>query len=147
MRTVATFESDRFNTSQVHDYFINPGCFGNDTCRWLMERLRVQGLATDAEPGQEDFGWYFNFSVPEGEHCCVVAHRPPDAGYPGTWVIWVERNRGLVSSLFGGRKRDISQAALVALHRALGDGDVSNLRWHERARFDSGDEQGGAEQP
>lgn len=143
MRTVATFESDRFNTSESREYFINPGCYGDDTCRWLMERLRALGVSTDPEPGQEDFGWYFNFSVPEGEHCCVVGYRPEDSSYPGNWVVWVERRRGLLPSLFGGRRRGIAGSAISQLHRALSAVEVSNLRWHERAQFDAGNEREG----
>lgn len=147
MRTVATFESDRFNTSEPRDYFINPGCYGDDTCRWLMSRLRAQGLSTDPEPGQEDFGWYCNFGVPEGEHCCVLGYRAGDSAMPGTWVIWVERSRGLLASLFGARKRAIAASALAQLHRALSAPEVSSLRWHERAKFDRGNENEGTAEP
>ena len=59
----------------------------------LISRLREAGTETDAEPEQEDFGWYFRFSVPEGRHCCVVGYRP-DQGSEGLWIAWVERERG-----------------------------------------------------
>jgi hypothetical protein len=29
-----------------------------------MSRLRAAGIGTDAEPRQEDFGWYFNVTAP-----------------------------------------------------------------------------------
>ena len=33
MRTVATFRSAAFNTSEARPYFINPGCFGDDLAK------------------------------------------------------------------------------------------------------------------
>ncbi len=56
IRTVVTFQSPAFNTSERKDYFINDGCYGDDLARWLIEQLRSRGVQTDAEPGQEDFG-------------------------------------------------------------------------------------------
>jgi hypothetical protein len=148
MRTLVTFESAAFNTTQARDYFINPGCFGDDTCRWLMERLRQAGVTTDAEPGQEDFGWYFGFAVPEGEHCCVVGFRPGDSeSAPGTWIAWIERERSFLGSLVGGRNRGIASAAVSAIHKALSAPDVGNVRWHKRSEFDRGQEQHGSKDP
>jgi len=146
MRTLATFESAAFNTTQPRDYFINPGCFGDDTSRWLMERLRQAGLTTDPEPGQEDFGWYFTFAVPDGQHCCVVSYRPSDSeGAAGAWITWIERERGFLGSVLGGRKRGISSAAVAAIHKALAAPEVANVRWHEQREFDRGQEDGSKE--
>src|SRR6266513_6495573 len=99
MRTLVTFQSPAFNTSEEKEYFINPGCFGDDTCKWLVQQLRASGVKTDNEPGQEDFGWYFTFTVPEGEHCCVVGYRPGDTDDDGEWVIWIEKSKGLLGSI------------------------------------------------
>jgi hypothetical protein len=142
MRTLATFQSDAFNQTEPREYFINPGCYGDDACRWLMGRLRAAGLTVDAEPGQEDFGWYFCFTVPEGEHCCVVGLRPADNGEPATWISWVERQRGFLGSLLGGRNRGIAMGATAALHAAFAAPEIRNLRWHEKTEFDAGSESG-----
>jgi hypothetical protein len=75
-RTVATFQSTSFNTAEQREYFINPCCFGDDLARWLIDRLRSTGIDTDAEPGQEDFGWYFNFKLGENVYCVVLGFRP-----------------------------------------------------------------------
>lgn len=143
MRTVATFRSSAFNNSQERAYFITPGCFGDDLARWLISRLRADGTTTDAEPGQEDFGWYFHFEVAEGPHTCVIASRP------GTdWVIWTERRRGFLSSLFSGRNRGISRTAVTALHGALVDApEIVDLRWHDRQDFDAGREDRASSEP
>jgi hypothetical protein len=148
MRTLVTFESAAFNTTQTRDYFINPGCFGDDTCRWLMERLRQQGVTTDPEPDQEDCGWYFDFAVPEGEHCCVVGFRPAGSeSEPGVWIAWIERERTFLGSLFGGRNRGIASTAVSAIHNALSAPEVANLRWHEKSDFDKGREERGSKEP
>jgi hypothetical protein len=148
MRTVVTFESDAFNTSESKEYFINPSSFGDDVAQWLMARLRSASVEVDEEPGQEDFGWYFNFTLPEGRHCCVLGYRPAGEGEPGLWIAWLERSRGLLGSLIGGRKRGISPAAVALVHQALsGAPEITRVTWHERADFDGGREELGAEQP
>lgn len=148
MRTLVTFESAAFNTTEPRDYFINPCCFGDDACRWLMERLRQQGLPTASEPDQEDFGWYFDFTVPAGEHCCVITFRPPGPGTEaGLWIAWVERERSFVGSLIGGRDRGISPAATSAIHRALFAPEIRGVRWHLKGDFDDGQEGRGAPEP
>ena len=145
MRTLATFQSTAFNTTRPRAYFINPGCYGDDACRWLMSRLQTAGLTTDPEPGQEDFGWYFNFAVPEGKHCCILGLRPASAGDTDTWITWVERRSSFVASLLGGRNRGVSSTAVSAIHQALSAPDIIALRWHERAEFDRGLEIGSSQ--
>lgn len=146
MRTLATFRSTAFNTTQPKSYFINAGCYGDDACRWLISRLRATGLATDTEPGQEDFGWYFNFTVPEGEHCCILGLRPASEGDRETWITWIERRRAFLGSILGRRNRGISSTAVSAVHQALSAPEILELRWHDKGEFDRGQEQG-ASQP
>lgn len=139
MRTIATFHSSVFNAAESRPYFINPACFGDDVARWLIARLRETGARTDDEPGQEDFGWYFDFEVPEGTHTCVISLRPGEAGGAPDWVVWVERSRGLLGSMLGGRRRGIAPSATARLHDALSRApEVTALRWHEQRDFDVG---------
>jgi hypothetical protein len=138
-RTVATFQSTSFNTAEQREYFINPCCFGDDLARWLIDRLRSTGIDTDAEPGQEDFGWYFNFKLGENVYCVVLGFRPGEENEEGEWVAWVERTQGLVGSIFGFRKKDIERSAGNAIHAALLDpATIRNIRWHIRRNFDRG---------
>lgn len=148
MRTVITFESAAFNTSESRPYFLNPECFGDDVARWLGERLRATGASIPEEPGQEDFGWYMEFTVPEGTHCCVIGFRPGDEVEPGIWIIQIERSRGLFQSLLGRRHRGISAVAIGALHEILSRAEeVSHLRWHRQDDFRAGREELGALSP
>lgn len=142
MRTIVTFHSSAFNTAESKPYFINPGCFGDDLARWLRARFREAGVTTDEEPGREDFGWYLNFATPEEPHTCVVGLRPGEADREPEWVLWIERTRGLMGSMFGGRRRGIAPSAITLLHRVLSNApDVAALRWHEQHDFDAGREE------
>jgi len=149
MRTLVTFQSRSFNTSESKEYFINPCCFGDDLCEWLIQRLREQGIGTDDEPGQEDFGWYFSFKVSDGDHCCVIGYRPGDTDEEdGLWIGWIERSKGFLGSLFGGRSKGISPKAITAIHRVLrSSSEITNLRWHERSDFDRDREELGSPTP
>jgi hypothetical protein len=137
VRTVVTFKSLAFNVSEHKEYFINPGCFGDDLAKWLGERLRSNGHQAANEPGQEDFGWYLIFKVDNISHCFVVVYRPDD----GVWICWLERNRGPLGSLFGFRRMHIQPAAVVAIHEILSvSPQISDVRWFFSRDFDQGRE-------
>jgi hypothetical protein len=139
LRTVVTFESEAFNMAEPKDYFINPGCFGDDVAKWLIDGLRRQGLVTEDEPGQEDFGWYLNFETAGVTHTFVIGHRPTGEGEAGTWFGLLERNRGFFGSLFGGRKRGVQSSAAEAIHKVLSKSQlVRDVRWHFKLDFERG---------
>jgi hypothetical protein len=148
MRTVFTFQSSAFNTSAARDHFINPACFGDDVARWLAAGLRERGCQAVSEPEQEDHGWYLEFDVPEGRHCCVVGFRPDDTPGEECWIGWVERSTGFFASLTGGRNRNIAASALEAVHGVLsGASEIQQEQWYRRQDFDAGREDGGASTP
>jgi hypothetical protein len=151
LRTVVVFRTSAFNSSEPRAYFINDCCYGDDLARWLIARLRADGVQTDDEPGQEDFGWYFNYRCPgaQGAHCLVITSRPEDEGDDdATWICCVERDRGMLGTLVGARKRGIELSALQAVHRALaGVPGAGALAWHHESAFLRGDEGGGAPAP
>jgi hypothetical protein len=128
VRREASFRSSAFNTSQVRDYFINDCCFGDDLAKWMMERLRGAGVETADEPGQEDFGWYFEFTVPAGKHCCMLGYQGDTP--EGVWRLWLERSRGLVGSLLGRRSQGIDEAAARAINDVLAaTPEIRDLEW------------------
>jgi len=112
------FKSGAFNTTEEKDYFINPGCFGDDVARWLIAQLRASGCAAEPEAGQEDFGWYLTFEAAGIEHQAVIGYRPDSGDDQGEWICWVERKAGLVGSLLG-QRRNAKPEALEAIHRIL----------------------------
>jgi hypothetical protein len=117
------FRSQAFNTIKEKEYFINPCCFGDDLARWLISQLRDNGHATEEEPGQEDFGWYFGFEIVGVKHDIVIGYRPdPDPG-DGEWLCWIERKAGLVGSMLG-KRRHVRPEALEALREILSSSSV-----------------------
>jgi len=147
-KTVVTFKSSAFNTSEQREYFINPGCFGDDVAKWLGEQLRSRGYQAADAPGQEDFGWYLSFTVSGIEHCFVIGHRPGNEEDEGVWIGWLERSRSYVASVLGGRQRDIQPSAARAVHEILSSSpQIRNVRWHLRRDFDSGREEIGTPTP
>jgi hypothetical protein len=147
-RTVVTFKSRTFNTSEPKSYFINPDCYGDDLCRWLQQQLRGRGVATADEPGQEDFGWYVTFQSGSQQYCFVVGYRPTDNPGDGDWIGEIERQVGLLGSLLGGRKRGIQPEAVEAIHAVLATADlVEQVRWHFACDFSAGREDQGRDHP
>ena len=130
MRTEATFKSAAFNTTETRPYFINPECYGDDLAQWMMARLRAAGYKTADEPGQEDFGWYFDFEVPAGTHCVVLGYQPDDP--EGQWILTLERSRGLIGSVFGRRNKGIDEEAVQAIDSVLaGASEIRDLQWQK----------------
>lgn len=147
IKSVVTFKSFAFNTTEPKEYFINPCCFGDDVAKWLAAQLRSKGYQAAEEPGHEDFGWYFGFSVNDIQHCLVIGYREEDNGQ-GIWVGWVERSRGLMASIFGRRKHGIEGAAAQAIHEVLAnDPKIQSIHWHFENDFNSGREESGTPEP
>lgn len=133
MKTEVRFRSGRFNTTEPREHFVNPGCFGDDVCRWLRDALRAEGIRTDDEPGQEDFGWYLGFHAGDEPHVFVVGFQQGDGAEPGRWIGWLERD-GLAATLLGRRRRGVSARAVELVAAALsGAPEVRDLSWHDRS--------------
>src|SRR5688572_31743942 len=115
MKTKFEFCSRHFNISVPREYFINPCCYGDDLAWWLIEKLNALDIKTSSEPGQEDFGWYFTFTVNEVEHCVVVGFQPNDLESGDRWIGWIERQLGFLGSLTGGRNRAILPSAVAVI--------------------------------
>lgn len=111
---------------------------------WLIAELRKRGVATDDKPGQEDFGWYLNFRIADKAYTYVVAYRPDDQ----IWIVWVERNAGLLASLFGGCSRGVGMEPLELLHAVLSGSDkIREVQWHFQSDFDKGKSESGFPMP
>ena len=128
MGTEAQFRSSAFNTTEVREYFINDCCFGDDLAKWLIAKLKAAGVETDAEPEQEDFGWFFSFKVPSGNYTCILAFQEEEP--EGIWHLTLERRRGLIGSLLGGRKKGTDDQAVATIAQAMGAApEIRDLRW------------------
>jgi hypothetical protein len=146
MRTVITFDSDAFHTEAPKPDVVDPAGFGDDLARWLAARLQIIGHRVDPDVEQDDYGWYLMFEVADGKHCVVVGFRPDD-DTSGDWIAWVERDRGLLRSMLGGRRSGIAASAVRAVHDAMQAPEIRNLRWHDHDDFDAGREELGSPIP
>jgi hypothetical protein len=138
LRTQVRFIAEGFNKTEPRDYFINACCFGDDVAKWLMGELRKKGLALDDEPGQEDFGWYFGFQV-NGVPYQFIIGSIEESPY---WLGWIERDRGFLASILGGRRRGIDPAAAQLIQEILSQsGRISDIRWWHWREFDRDNEE------
>lgn len=149
MRTVVMFRSDAFNTTDSREYFINDCCFGDDVGQWLIPELRQRGIDVDAEPDQEDWGWYLTCRADGIEHTIGIGFRPGDTeADPGEWLCFITRRVGVFQRLAGTRKHDVVDQVPRAMHDALHDArSIRDVRWHFQADFDAGDESQPAARP
>ncbi|MBS2000688.1 MAG: hypothetical protein U0103_00790 [Candidatus Obscuribacterales bacterium] len=139
LKTVVTFKTSKFNTTEHKSYFINPTCFGDDTCNWLIAKLSADGITCAKEPGQEDFGWYFTFQVNGKEYCFVCGFREGEDNNPGEWAGWIERSTGFFEALIGGRNKNIDPLAISAIDQALrSEPAISDVKWYSKHDFDRG---------
>ena len=95
------FRSLAFNMTEPRDHFINECCFGDDLCRWLIEQFRSRGIETDDTPAQEDFGWYFCFTIEGSKHCLIVGFQANDVATGDRWIAWIERAKGSSARFWG----------------------------------------------
>lgn len=134
MKTEVHFQSAAFNCTEVRSYFINPGCWGDDLCQWMIANMRSRGVETDEDPGQEDFGWYFCFDCGGASYCFVVAFQPNDPDSGDHWIGWIERDASLIGTLFGARRRGIKVEAVTAIDQTLrSHPEIAHITWHDRA--------------
>jgi hypothetical protein len=137
VRTVVTFQSGAFNTTVVRPYFMNALCFGDDAAQHIVFELRKRGYTAE-EPAQEDFGWYFRFSVSGKPHLFVIGRRPVE----DDWLGSIERVPFLLM------KRAVDPQAALAIDAALADQEVfQKVRWHHEEQFDAGEEELGLPHP
>lgn len=143
MRSVVTFKSDLFNLTESRDYFINPDCFGDDLAKWLIARFKAGGIEVDDEPGQEDFGWYFHYVVYGAPYCLVIGNEGGEG-----WFLVVERECGLLASMFGGRHKNIAPAPIEVVRRALqAEPRITDVQWFHWRQFQRGRLTNGAPDP
>jgi len=148
IRTVATFQSEKFNVAQSQEQVINSCCSGDDLCHWIISRLQAQKIVCDDKPGREDFGWYFNFTLSGCEYCCVCLLREADGDNPAVWVLWIERNSDIVAAASAGHEKHSSFTAPQLVHKILSQStEISNIRWHFKKDFDKGREEAGSVLP
>src|SRR5581483_10934869 len=105
-----------------------------------FERRRNCGRG---EVGAGRFRLVFGFSVWRYTYNFVLGFNAD-----GYWLGWLERQRGLLPSLFGARRRGIQPVAVRVIHSILSSSeDISDVRWHFQKDFDALREDLGASTP
>jgi hypothetical protein len=141
MQLIAAFRSTAFNTREPKPYFINPCCFGDDVAKWLIAQLHVRSVETENEPGQEDFGWYVRLRFGGARYFLLVSLRPDNVLEGRTWILCIERDRGLLGSAFGLPRRGIDPAVPELLNAILtGAHEIEDVRWYSSDEFDKENE-------
>ena len=139
-RTVVTFRSASFNDKESKSHFINPDNYGDDVALWLAGELEKRNIRIERKgvfPGQEDFGWYFNFVFGNSSFCLVVGSHHQGDGFE--WIIWVERRCSFLENLVGGRQRHIPQEVPQMVHSILTESSTAtNIIWHNYQEFKRG---------
>ena len=160
IRTFVTFQTRRFNTTEVQPHFINPCCFGEDCATWLTNTLRAEGWVELSPPWQEDWGWQtggerrgrkYLVSVglmddsDEGDESAASA--PARQTAREEWLVHLTESVGLLARLRSGVGAPVLPDLVRAVHQALQDApDVHSIRWHFADQFDRG-LSGGASAP
>jgi len=149
-RTLVTFRNSSFNTSEDMEHFTNPCNFGDDVACWIADGLENRGAIVSRNrefPTQEDFGWFVNFRIVDQSYCLVVGARSKDENNY-EWVVWLERDCGILETLLGGRRRNIEQDAVELIHKVLASSPATSaIRWHNWKDFDSGKEELSSNRP
>ena len=136
LRTCATFQSSRFNTTEPREYFLNPGCFGDDCAQWLVALLRTAGVPGVAEPWQEDWGWQTRAELESTRVLISIGLVPAD---PPHWLLMLDEERSLRARLFGRAHPQVVVRLAEAIHRGLAAEQTTRaLRWYTKADWDAG---------
>lgn len=143
MRSLVTFRSDAFRKGGAGAEPIHPASLGEDLAGWIIAASRAQGIQTEEEPLQEDYGWVVTMVVEGVPHWIILGYRPVSEDEGDDWVAWVERKRSLLGLLRRRRGRVPNAAAVRAVHRILEDApEITDLRWHVAEEFERGREEG-----
>ena len=131
-RTLATFRSTRFNTTETKDTIINGGCFGDDVVRAIIDGLAADGFEVDEDLGVEDFGWCGRFQLGANDiYDLIASFQPEDDDGAGVWWVHIERTGMPFSANRRHRDGAVQAEAARAVHAVLARTDgVASLRWH-----------------
>ncbi len=142
-RTIVTFRSSGFNTTESRPNYINDNNYGDDVTEWLRVQLKQAGVAVGPKIGQEDFGWYLGFRLGKHDYEFIIGYNAD-----GYWMGFIERSRGFLGSLLGLRYQGLGANAASTIHSLLLSSKIiHDIRWHYRKDFDARREELGSASP
>lgn len=121
--------AEKFNVSEVKEYFINPNCFGDDLGDWILSKLSERNISVEEDgPDQEDFGWYVNFTIDGEEITCLIIYNESDR----VWTLVFEYNAGLIGSIFGKRNKKVGSNVVELFSEILeSDPKIKSIEWNK----------------
>ncbi len=132
-RSLVTFKSSSFNTTEARPYFIDPNCFGDDLANWLIEQLTFRENRTYGKPSQRDYGWYLLFRPELTLHRLALTFIPTIGG--GEWLGCIERCG--FSGLLRKSSRTPDSSAVEVIHRILSASSlIQDIQWHNEKELE-----------
>ena len=129
MDSIATFVTQRFNTTVAKKTVVNAECYGDDLAAWLAAQLQAGGRRS-ATPVSEDFGWAVKFRVNGRYYWASIGY------VPGREMWFVALECGGTLARFFARFRRIPAAAVAAVRSVLeACPDLRELRWYSPRGF------------
>ena len=123
---LAEFTADSLAPRLPESCQVNPGVYGAELASWLAFELAERSVVT-SYPGQEDWGWYIDFSTEDGSEFAVHCGNIGESR-----ERWGLQLRRFGRKLFGRDKPPFSDAApLVDAIRAILESspEVTSLEW------------------
>jgi len=100
------------------------------------------------DPEQEDFGWYLKLRYSVTCYLFILGYRPEDGGSNGVWIGSIEPAPGLLGTVLGHGRKEVDGTVLASLSEVIkAIPGISDVSWHHRGVFDSGDESRGTASP
>lgn len=141
MKTHVTFQTELFNKTEERDYFVNPDCFGDDVCKYMISKLTEKGIKC-GEPCGEDWGWTFLINFND-EKFWFGTNFHGD----GFWLAFIDPDKGILETLFG-KQKDVPTGLANIIHKILvADSNVSDIKWFSEQEFNSGKFEDGSPSP
>jgi hypothetical protein len=132
MASDVLFDTNRFNLSEVKEYFINPCCFGEDLAAWLRGKLLERGIPT-IEPDQEDWGWYIESTYGGRAYFIGIGGNADETSSDanrGEWRISVEKHRSLRDKLTGKNPMSSDEPIIAVIREIVeAEPDFKNIRY------------------
>lgn len=123
------FETDQFNLTEEHAYFVNPGCYGEDFANWLKPHIESSGIkVTDIY--QEDWGWEIDCS---GYYLGVGGIPENDSSNLGEWRVMVTKKRSFIEGILGKNKLSREEAIFSQLCSILNNAGFTKVRYEKNA--------------
>ena len=139
MLTHVTLRTSRFNLTEGKDYFVNPGCFGDDFVKWLIVEFAKCDLLSelDPEPCAEDWGWEVLLSY-HGRAFFIGLNAYSEAGNDG-WLLFVESRLPFYKRWLGVSDSEENRELCSLLDGILKSApEIEDIRWYSKEDFMKG---------